>query len=92
VKGQRYGSEKLETEQVPERHQRAVVVAGIVSAKERPDRGCENLLQVMKILKVGVIHNLSGIVVNEEVMESVEVRKDGKGRQKGQQQDVGPKY
>jgi hypothetical protein len=50
---------------------------GIVSAKERPNRGGENLLQVMKILKVGVIHNLSGIVVNEEVMESVEVRKRG---------------
>jgi hypothetical protein len=92
VKGQRYGPEKLETEQVPERHQRAVVVAGIVSAKEGPDRGGENFLQVMEILKVGVIHNLSGIVVNEEVMESVKIRKGGKARQQGEQQDVSPRY
>jgi hypothetical protein len=92
VEGQRYGSEKLETKQVPERHQWAVVVTGIVSAKERPDRGGENLLQVMKVLKVRVVHNLSGIVVNEEVMESVKVRKDSKGYQKRQQQDVGPEY
>jgi hypothetical protein len=46
----------------------------------------------MKTLKVGVIHNLSGVVVNEEVMESVEVRKDGEGHQESQQQDVGPEY
>jgi hypothetical protein len=65
---------------------------GVVSAKERPHRGGENLLQVVKILKVGVIHNLSNIVVNEEVMESVKVRKGGKGRQKRQRQDVGPEY
>jgi hypothetical protein len=65
---------------------------GVVSAKERPNGGGENLLQVMKILKVGVIHNLFEVVVNEEVPESVEVRKGGKGRQKSQQQAVGPEY
>jgi hypothetical protein len=90
VKGQRYRSEKPEAKQVPEGHQRAVVVSGIVSTQERPDRGGKDLFQVMKILKVRVIHNLRGVVVNEEVMESVEVRQDGKGHQKGQQQDVGP--
>jgi hypothetical protein len=47
---------------------------------------------VTKILKVRVVHNLSGVIVNEEVMESVEVRKNGKGHQKGQQQEVGPGY
>jgi hypothetical protein len=46
----------------------------------------------MKILKVGVIHNLKGVVVNEKVTESIEVRNDGKGRQKSQQQAVGPEY
>jgi len=65
---------------------------GVVSAQERPNRGGENLLQVMKILKVGVIHNLIGIVVNEKVMESIEVRQGGKDRQKSQQQAVGPEY
>jgi hypothetical protein len=65
---------------------------GVVSAKERPNRRSENLLQVMKILKVGVIHNLKGVVVNEKVTESIEVRKSGKGRQKSQQQAVGPEY
>jgi hypothetical protein len=65
---------------------------GVVSAKERPNRRGENLLQVMKILKVGVIHNLKGVVVNEKVTESIEVRNDGKGRQKSQQQAVGPEY
>jgi hypothetical protein len=65
---------------------------GVVSAKERPNRRSENLLQVMKILKVGVIHNLKGVVVNEKVTESIEVRKNGKGRQKSQQQAVGPEY
>jgi hypothetical protein len=63
---------------------------GIVSAKERPNRGGENLLQVMKILEVRVIHYLSNVVVNEEVMESIEVRKRGQGHQKAQQQEVGP--
>jgi hypothetical protein len=65
---------------------------GVVSAKERPNRRCENFLQVMKILKVGVIHNLKAVVVNEKVTESIEVRKSGKGRQKSQQQAVGPEY
>jgi hypothetical protein len=65
---------------------------GVVSAKERPNRGGENLLQVMKILKVGVIHNLFGVVVNEEVTEGIEVRKGGKGHQKSQQQAVAPEY
>ena len=65
---------------------------GVVSAKERPNRGGENLLQVMKILKVGVVHNLNGVVVNEKVMESIEVRQGGKDRQKSQQQAVGPEY
>jgi hypothetical protein len=65
---------------------------GVVSAEERPDRGGENLLQVMKILEVRVIHNLIGVVVNEEVMKSIEVRKGSKGHQKSQQQDVGPEY
>jgi hypothetical protein len=65
---------------------------GVVSAKERPNRRSENLLQVMKILKVGVIHNLKGVVVNEKVTESIEVRKSGKDRQKSQQQAVGPEY
>jgi hypothetical protein len=65
---------------------------GVVSAQERPNRGGENLLQVMKILKVGVIHNLIGVVVNEKVMESIEVRQGGKDRQKSQQQAVGPEY
>jgi hypothetical protein len=65
---------------------------GVPSAKERPNRSGENLLQVMKILKVGVIHNLNGVVVNEKVMESIEVRKGGKGRQKSQLQAVGPEY
>ncbi len=46
----------------------------------------------MKILKVGVIHNLKAVVVNEKVTESIEVRKSGKGRQKSQQQAVGPEY
>jgi hypothetical protein len=46
----------------------------------------------MKVLKVGVIHNLSSVVVNEEVMERVEVRKNGNGHQKDQQQDAGPRY
>jgi hypothetical protein len=46
----------------------------------------------MKILKVGVIHNLKGVVVNEKVTESIEVRNDRKGRQKSQQQAVGPEY
>jgi hypothetical protein len=63
---------------------------GVVSAKERPNRRSENLLQVMKILKVGVIHNLKAVVVNEKVMESIKVRKSGKSRQKSQQQAVGP--
>jgi hypothetical protein len=53
---------------------------GIVSAKEGPNGSGENLLQVMKILKVGVIHNLSSVVVNEKVMESIEVRESGQGR------------
>jgi hypothetical protein len=44
VKGQWPGSEKLVTEQIPERHHRTVVVMGVVSAKERPNRGGENLL------------------------------------------------
>ena len=65
---------------------------GVVSAQERPNRGGENLLQVMKILKVGVIHNLIGVVVNEKVMESIEVRQGGKDRQKSQQQAAGPEY
>jgi uncharacterized alpha/beta hydrolase family protein len=65
---------------------------GVVSAKERPNRGGENLPQVMKILKVGVIHNLNVVVVNEKVTESVKVRKGGKGRQKSQQHAVGPEY
>jgi hypothetical protein len=65
---------------------------GVPSAKERPNRSGENLLQVMKILKVGVIHNLSGVVVNEKVTESIKVRKDGKDRQKSQPQAVGPEY
>ena len=65
---------------------------GIVSANKGPDRGGENLLQVMKILKVGVVHNLNGVVVNEKVTESIEVRKSGKGRQKSQQQAVAPEY
>jgi hypothetical protein len=65
---------------------------GVVSAKERPNRRGENLLQVMKILKVGVIHNLSGVVVNEKVTESIEVRESSKGRQKSQPQAVGPEY
>jgi hypothetical protein len=46
----------------------------------------------MKILKVGVIHNLIGVVVNEKVMESIEVRQGGKDRQKSQQQAAGPEY
>ena len=46
----------------------------------------------MKILKVGVIHNLFEVVVNEKVPESIEVRNGGKGRQKSQQQAVGPEY
>jgi hypothetical protein len=54
---------------------------GIVSAKERPYRGGENLLQMMEILKVGVIHNLSGVVVNEKVMQSIQVRKSGQNGQ-----------
>jgi hypothetical protein len=65
---------------------------GVVSAKERPNRRSENLLQVMKILKVGVIHNLKAVVVNEKVTESIKVRKSGKGRQKSQRQAVGPEY
>jgi hypothetical protein len=65
---------------------------GVVSAQERPNRGSEDLLQVVKILKVGVIHNLIGVVVNEKVTESIEVRKGGKGRQKCQQQAFGPEY
>jgi hypothetical protein len=65
---------------------------GVVSAKERPNRGGENLLQMMKILKVGVIHNLNGVVVNEKVTESIEVRKGSNDRQKSQQQAVGPEY
>jgi hypothetical protein len=65
---------------------------GIVSAKKRPDRGSENLLQVMKILKVRVIHDLSVVVVDEEVGERVEVRKSSQGQQKGQGQEVGPQY
>jgi hypothetical protein len=65
---------------------------GIVSANKGPDRGGENLLQVMEILKVRVIHNLNGVVVNEKVMESVEVRENGKDRQKSNRQDIGPEY
>jgi hypothetical protein len=65
---------------------------GVVPAKERPNRGGENLLQVMKILKVGVIHNLSAVVVNEKVTEGIEVRESGKGRQKSHQQAIGPEY
>jgi len=53
---------------------------GVVSAKERPNRGGENLLQVIKILNVGVIHHLSGVVVNEKVTESIKVRESGQGR------------
>jgi hypothetical protein len=63
---------------------------GVVSAQKRPDRGGENLLQMMEILKIRVIHNLNGVVVNEEVMESIKVRKGGQGQQKGQQQEVAP--
>jgi hypothetical protein len=65
---------------------------GVVSPKERPNRRCENLLQVMKILKVGVIHNLKAVVVNEKVAESIEVRRSGEDRQESQQQAVGPEY
>jgi hypothetical protein len=64
----------------------------IVSAKERPDRSSENLLQVMKIMKVGVIHYLSGVVVYEVVMENVEVRESGNGQQKSQRQDVAAEH
>jgi hypothetical protein len=46
----------------------------------------------MKILKVRVIHDLLGVVVNEEVVESVEVRKGSQGQQKGQRQEAGPEY
>jgi len=46
----------------------------------------------MKILKVGVIHNLSGVVVNEKVTESIEVRESGEDRQNSQEQGVGPEY
>jgi hypothetical protein len=63
---------------------------GVVSAQKRPDRGSENLLQMMEILKIRVIHNLNGVVVNEEVMESIKVRKGGQRQQKGQQQEVAP--
>jgi hypothetical protein len=45
---------------------------------------------VVEILKVRVIHNLSGVVVNEEVMEGVKVRKDGQGHKNSQEQGVGP--
>jgi hypothetical protein len=44
----------------------------------------------MKILKVWVVHYLLGVVVNEEVMESVEVRKGGQGHKESQEQGVGP--
>jgi hypothetical protein len=65
---------------------------GVIAAKKRPDRGGENLLQVMKILKVRVIHNLNGVVVNEKVMESIQVGKGSKAQQKSQPQNVGAAY
>jgi hypothetical protein len=47
---------------------------------------------VMKTLNVRIIYNLSGVVVNEPVAESIEVRKYGQGRQKNQRQDVSPQF
>jgi hypothetical protein len=64
---------------------------GVVSAQKRPDRGSENLLQMMEILKIRVVHNLNGVVVHEEVMENIKVRKGGQGQQKDQQQGVSPR-
>jgi hypothetical protein len=46
----------------------------------------------MKIMKVGVIHYLSGVVVYEVVMENVEVRESGNGQQKSQRQDVAAEH
>jgi hypothetical protein len=46
----------------------------------------------MKALNVWVIYNLKGVVVDEKVMESVEVRKNGKDCQARKQQDIGPGY
>jgi hypothetical protein len=89
VKNPRDGPEKLVTEQILERHQGAIVVTRIISAQERPDGSSEDLLQVVEVLKIGVIHNLSNVVVNEEIVESVEVRKDRKGRQNEQWEGVG---
>jgi hypothetical protein len=61
------GSKELVTEEVPKRHQRAVVISHALRANVRPHIGGKDFPQVGKAAQVGVRHDLTVIVLYKAI-------------------------
>src|SRR5713101_7949781 len=84
--GQR--AEELIADQVAEGHQRAIVVRDALRALERPDRGAEDLAEVMEAADVGILNKLRIVVIDKAAGQGIGVGHDGQEEKKRKKRGV----
>jgi hypothetical protein len=74
-------------QQISERHHGAKIIGHALGALKGPDRGCENLPQILEGMGVWILDDLKSVVVHEVVKKRVCVGQ--KGEKKENEKDAG---
>lgn len=70
-------AKQLVADQISQRHQRTIVIGHGARARERPNVGGKNLLQVVEASDIRVRHDLGVVIIDKAVKQNVEIRQGG---------------